>query len=213
MFWRTFFAICFCCLALPGSAPAADGQHLKQEPDMLEKATFAGGCFWCMQHPFDVLDGVVSTTVGYTGGQLRNPSYAQVSAGGTGHAEAIEVVFDSSRISYEKLLDVFWRQIDPTDAGGQFVDRGNQYRSAIFYHDEIQKKKAEASKAALEKSGRFGAPLVTGVVPASVFYRAEEYHQKYYEKNPFRYKFYRYGSGRDKYLQKIWGGEGGRKQE
>lgn len=173
----------------------------------MQQATFAGGCFWCMQHPFDALDGVVSTTVGYTGGQTENPAYEQVSAGGTGHAEAIRIEFDSSRISYEKLLEVFWRQIDPTDAKGQFADRGSQYRAAIFYHDELQKRQAEASKDELERSGRFEKPLVTGIVPASTFYPAEEYHQKYYDKNPIRYKFYRYGSGRDKYLQQIWGSE------
>jgi len=177
--------------------------------DRFETATFVGGCFWCMQSPFDKLEGVVSTTVGYTGGQKPNPSYEEVSAGGTGHAEAIQVVFDPARLSYETLLDVFWRQIDPTDAGGQFADRDNQYRSAIFYHDEDQKQQAEASKAALERSGRFGKPLATDIVPASAFYSAEEYHQKYYKKNPIRYKFYRYGSGRDKYLQKVWGDEHG----
>jgi len=185
--------------------PAHAGD-MKQGATM-QQATFAGGCFWCMQHPFDALDGVVSTTVGYTGGHLPNPSYEEVSAGGTGHAEAIRIEFDPSRITYEMLLDMFWRQIDPTDAGGQFVDRGSQYRSAIFYHDEIQKQKATASKAALERSGRYDKPLVTEIVPASTFYPAEEYHQKYYEKNPVRYKIYRYGSGRDRYLQKIWGKE------
>ncbi len=171
----------------------------------MEKATFAGGCFWCMQHPFDTLEGVVSTTVGYTGGHVPNPTYAQVSAGGTGHVEAIQVVFDPARISYRKLLDVFWRQIDPTDAGGQFADRGSQYRTVIYYHSDAQRRAAEASKAALARSGRFSAPIVTEILPAVTFYPAEEYHQHYYRKNPVRYRFYRYGSGRDAFLRRVWG--------
>ena len=171
----------------------------------MEQATFAGGCFWCMQHPFDTLEGVVSTTVGYTGGHVPNPAYAQVSSGGTGHVEAIQVTFDPERIRYSRLLDVFWRQIDPTDAGGQFADRGDQYRSVIFYHNEAQRREAEASKAALARSGRFSAPIVTEILPAGTFYPAEEYHQHYYRKNPIRYRFYRYGSGRDAFLRRIWG--------
>jgi len=176
----------------------------KQEA-VMEKATFAGGCFWCMQHPFDALEGVVSTTVGYTGGHVPNPAYAQVSSGGTGHVEAIQVTFDPERIRYSRLLDVFWRQIDPTDAGGQFADRGDQYRSVIFYHSEAQRREAEASKTALARSGRFSAPIVTEILPAGTFYPAEEYHQHYYRKNPIRYRFYRYGSGRDAFLRRIWG--------
>jgi methionine-S-sulfoxide reductase len=172
----------------------------------LKKATFAGGCFWCMQPPFDELPGVISTSAGYTGGPEPNPTYQQVSAGQTGHAEAVEIIFDPSQVTYEKLLDVFWHQIDPTTVGRQFVDVGQQYRTAIFYHDEEQKKLALASKESLEESGRFGKPIVTEIVPASEFYAAEDYHQQYYKRSAARYKFYRFFSGRDQYLEKIWGG-------
>lgn len=173
----------------------------------LEKATFAGGCFWCMEPPFDKLDGVISTTVGYCGGQEENPTYKQVSAGKTGHAEAIEIVYDPARISYSDLLDVFWRNIDPTQKDGQFADIGRQYRTAIFYHNEEQKKLAEASKKELENSGRYTKKIVTEIVPATPFYKAEEYHQDYYKNNSIRYKLYRYGSGRDDYLMRKWGKE------
>jgi peptide-methionine (S)-S-oxide reductase len=169
------------------------------------KATFAGGCFWCMQPPFEVLDGVVSTTVGYTGGHKKNPTYEEVSAGGTGHAESIEIVYDPSRIGYEKLLEVFWHNVDPTRRDAQFCDAGHQYRSAIFYHGEEQKRLAEESKKALETSTRLPGPIVTEIVPASEFYPAEEYHQRYHEKNPIRYKFYRYNCGRDQRLKELWG--------
>ena len=169
------------------------------------KATFAGGCFWCMQPPFDAFDGVVSTTVGYTGGHKKDPTYEEVSAGGTGHAEAIEIVYDPSKTSYDKLLQVFWHNIDPTRRDAQFCDTGHQYRSAIFYHDEEQKRLAEESKKALETSKRLPAPIVTEIVPASAFYPAEEYHQRYHEKNPIRYKFYRYNCGRDQRLKELWG--------
>jgi peptide methionine sulfoxide reductase msrA/msrB len=171
----------------------------------LEKATFAGGCFWCMEPPFEKLDGVKEVISGYTGGQKVNPTYEEVSAGTTGHVEAIEVIYDPSKVTYGKLLDVFWKQINPADAGGQFVDRGSSYLSAVFYHNEEQKKLAEGSKKELERSGRFEKPVVTEVRPAGPFYRAEEYHQDYWKKNPVRYKFYRYNSGRDQYLAKIWG--------
>lgn len=170
-------------------------------------ATFAGGCFWCMEPPFDKLDGVIETIVGYTGGHTENPTYEEVSSGTTGHAESIEVIYDPSKVTYEKLLEVFWRNIDPTDPGGQFVDRGSSYRSAIFYHNEEQKRLAEASKQRLQESGRFNKPIVTEIVPAGPFYRAEEYHQDYYKKNPIRYKFYRLGSGRDRFLRKAWGSD------
>ena len=173
----------------------------------LEKATFAGGCFWCMVPPFEKLDGVKEVISGYTGGYKDNPTYEEVSSGKTGHVEAIEVTFDPSKVSYEKLLDVFWRQIDPTDQGGQFVDRGSQYRSVIFFHNPEQKALAEKSKENLAKSGRFSKPVVTEILPAGKFYRAEEYHQDYWKKNPIRYKFYRYNSGRDQFLKKAWGGE------
>ncbi|HVT15150.1 MAG TPA: peptide-methionine (S)-S-oxide reductase MsrA [Thermoanaerobaculia bacterium] len=169
------------------------------------KATFAGGCFWCMQPPFDKLPGVVSTTVGYTGGHKDNPTYEEVSAGGTGHKESIEVVYDPAKVSYQKLLDVFWHNIDPTDASGQFCDHGDQYRSVIFYHDDAQKRLAEQSRQALESSHALKAPIVTETVPASRFYPAEDYHQKYYQKSSLRYHFYRAGCGRDRRLDQLWG--------
>ncbi|HEY3346387.1 MAG TPA: peptide-methionine (S)-S-oxide reductase MsrA [Nitrospirota bacterium] len=170
-----------------------------------ETAIFAGGCFWCMVPPFEKLPGVISVVSGYTGGTKKNPTYEEVSAGGTGHVEAVKVTFDPSKVSYARLLEVFWMQVDPTDGGGQFVDRGQQYRSAIFYLDDGQKKLAEKSKEDLQKSGRFKKPIVTQIVKASEFYNAEEYHQDYYKKNPFRYKFYRYRSGRDQFLENAWG--------
>lgn len=173
----------------------------------LEKATFAGGCFWCMEHPFDELDGVVSTTVGYTGGHKENPTYKEVSAGTTGHTESVLVVYDTAKITYDKLLDVFWRNINPTTPDRQFVDVGSQYRPAIFYHNEEQKHLAEESRDRLDKSGRYNSPILTEIVSATIFYEAEEYHQNYYRKNPIRYKFYRLGSGRDNYLNRIWSKE------
>ncbi len=185
---------------ISGEKTATDTGHGE-----LGKATFAGGCFWCMEPPFDKLEGVKSTTVGYTGGREKNPTYKAVSSGKTGHAEAIEVLYDPSRVTYKELLDVFWRNIDPTQRDGQFVDLGPQYRTAIFYHNEEQKRLAEVSKKELENSGRFDKGIVTEIVPATEFYRAEEYHQDYYQKNPFRYKFYRYGSGRDQFLKRVWG--------
>jgi peptide methionine sulfoxide reductase msrA/msrB len=173
-----------------------------------EKATFAGGCFWCMESPFEKLEGVKEVVSGYTSGQKENPTYKEVSAGGTGHLEAIQIIYDSSKITYTELLDVFWKQVDPTDPNGQFVDRGQQYKTAIFYHNEEQKILAEKSKEKLDKSGRYERQIVTQIVQASKFYRAEEYHQDYYKKNPLRYKFYRYNSGRDRYLKKIWNNNG-----
>ena len=169
------------------------------------KATFAGGCFWCMEPPFDKLPGVISTTSGYTGGQKPNPTYEEVSSGRTGHAEAVQVVYDPKKVSYEQLLDVFWHNIDPTVKNQQFCDVGSQYRTGIFYHDDEQKRLAEASKAALEKSKPFKAPIVTEITRASEFYPAEEYHQDFYLKNPVRYKFYRNGCGRDARLEQLWG--------
>jgi peptide methionine sulfoxide reductase msrA/msrB len=170
-----------------------------------ETATLAGGCFWCMEPPYEKLDGVREVISGYTGGHKENPTYEEVSSGNTGHTEAVQVMYDRAIISYETLLDVFWRQINPTDTGGQFADRGSQYRTAIFYHSDEQKRRAEQSKEKMEKSGRYEKPLVTEIVPTEVFYRAEDYHQDYYKKNPIRYKIYRYGSGRDQYLDKVWG--------
>ncbi len=170
-----------------------------------EKATFAGGCFWCMEPPFDELPGVVSTTSGYTGGQAKNPTYEEVSAGRTGHAEAVEILYDPAKISYARLLDVFWKNIDPFTPNRQFCDVGPQYRSAIFYHDPEQKRLAEASKIALQKSGRFERPIVTEIVAASAFYKAEEYHQNYYKKNPIRFNYYKFTCGRARRLEELWG--------
>jgi peptide-methionine (S)-S-oxide reductase len=168
-------------------------------------ATFAGGCFWCMEPPYDKLDGVLATTSGYAGGDKVDPTYQEVSAGGTGHAEVVQITYDPSKVSYQQLLDVFWRNVDPLDAGGQFCDRGDQYRTAIFVHDEEQRCLAEASKQALVDSGRFEQPIVTEIVAAGPFYPAEDYHQDYYEKNPLRYNFYRWNCGRDARLAELWG--------
>ena len=178
---------------------------LAENKPKLEKATFAGGCFWCLEPPFDKLEGVVSTTPGYTGGHKKDPTYAEVSEGTTGHAEAVEIEFDPGQISYSKLLEVFWRNIDPTTLNQQFADEGTQYRTAIFYHHEEQKRLAEASKQKLEKSDVFGGPIVTEILPAKEFYPAEEYHQEYYKKNSISYKMYKMGSGRDAYLKRTWG--------
>jgi peptide-methionine (S)-S-oxide reductase len=174
-----------------------------------EKATFAGGCFWCMDAPFDKLPGVISVTAGYSGGQTRNPTYEEVSAGSTGHAEAVQIVFDPSKTSYSRLLDVFWRNIDPTVKDRQFCDGGNQYRSAVFFHGESQKQAALQSRAALEKNKPFKGAIVTEITPASEFYPAEEYHQHYYKKNPLRYKYYRSSCGRDRRLNELWGSAAG----
>ena len=174
-----------------------------------ETATFAGGCFWCMVAPFEKLDGVVEVVSGYTGGIVESPDYEKVSSGATGHFEAVRITYDPSRVPYEKLLEVFWMQIDPTDAGGQFVDRGPQYRTAIFYHTDTQRKAAEKSLKALEASGRFDRAVATKILKASAFYRAEEYHQKYHTKNPARYRYYRSASGRDIFLERKWGSNQG----
>ena len=180
---------------------------MKTEPKNYKIATFAGGCFWCVESDFEKVDGVIEAVSGYAGGHKPNPTYKEVSGGGTGHTEAVQVHYDPDKITYKELLDVLWRHMDPTDAGGQFVDRGSQYRPAIFYHDEEQKRIAEASKAELEKSGRFSKPVATEIVPLEEFYPAEEYHQDYYSKNPLRYKMYRYGSGRDQFLSRTWSAE------
>jgi len=176
----------------------------------LARATFAGGCFWCVEADFDKVEGVVSTTSGYIGGQVPNPTYEQVSAGTTGYVEAVEIVFDPRRVSYDKLLEVFWVNIDPTVVNRQFCDVGSQYRSAIFVHDEAQRRAAEASKAALQKSKPFKAAIVTPIEAATTFYRAEDYHQDYYLKNPVRYRFYRTGCGRDARLKELWGERAGK---
>ncbi|MCM0080410.1 peptide-methionine (S)-S-oxide reductase MsrA [Geomonas sp. Red32] len=171
----------------------------------LQKATFAGGCFWCMEHPFDELPGVVSVTSGYTGGETKNPTYEEVSAGGTGHAESVEVLYDPSKISYQQLLTRYWHNIDPTTKDAEFCDHGHQYRSAIFFHNEEQHRLAVKSKQDLEKSRPFKGAIVTEIVPAGPFYPAEEYHQHYYKKNPIRYHYYRFACGRDQRLKDLWG--------
>lgn len=195
-------------LFLAATAARADGAT--RAPAGKAVATFAGGCFWCMEPPFKRLDGVVSVTSGYTGGHVANPSYREVSAGDTGHAESVEIVYDPAKLSYEKLLDVFWHNVDPTTPRRQFCDTGDQYRTAIFYHDERQKQLAEASRAALERSGVLhGATIVTEIVPASAFYAAEEVHQDYYRKQAVRYEIYRHGCGRDQRLQQLYGAAAG----
>jgi peptide-methionine (S)-S-oxide reductase len=167
------------------------------------QATFAAGCFWCVEADFDKVDGVVSTTSGYAGGKVGNPTYQQVSAGGTGHTEVVRIVYDPAKVSYQQLLDVFWKNVDPLAADKQFCDTGDQYRSAIFYHDEEQRKLAEASKTSVQ--GKFKEPVQTQIAAAGAFYPAEDYHQDYYKKNPVRYKFYRYNCGRDARLEQLWG--------
>ena len=171
----------------------------------LDVATFAGGCFWCMEAAFQETKGVTSVVSGYSGGKEENPTYKEVLTGKTGHLETVEVRYDPSKISYEKLIDIFWRQIDPTDTGGQFVDRGAQYKTAIFYHNESQKKAAEKSKKELEDSGKFDKPIATEILSVSTFYKAEEYHQDYYKKRILQYNIYKKGSGREDYIKETWG--------
>jgi peptide methionine sulfoxide reductase msrA/msrB len=175
-------------------------------PAGAETAVFAGGCFWCTEADFEKKDGVIEAISGYTGGSVENPTYKQVSKGGTGHVEAIKVIYDARKITYDQLLDHFWRHVDPTDANGSFVDRGRHYRSVIFYDNDRQRQKAEASKAKLAASGVFDKPIVTDILPLGSFYEAEAYHQDYYKRNKIRYKWYRSGSGRDKFLKKTWAG-------
>lgn len=179
--------------------------------DIYETATFAGGCFWCMVKPFEEMPGVVQVVAGYTGGHKECPTYEEVCAGKTGHYEAVQVAYDPAVVTYEELLETYWRQIDPTDPGGQFHDRGQSYQTAIFYHSQAQKAKAEASKELLQQSGRFDRPVVTKILPASPFYPAEEYHQDYHKKNPARYSAYRRGSGRQGFIEKYW--PGGREED
>jgi peptide-methionine (S)-S-oxide reductase len=194
--------------ALGGAILGAALAAMAAEPATKEKtatatAVFAGGCFWCMEPPYDALPGVIATTSGYAGGQKANPTYEQVSAGDTGHIEVIQVTYDPKQISYEKLLEVFWRNVDPLDKGGQFCDRGSTYTTAIFVHNQEERKLAEQSKVAAEK--QLGKKIVTAIRPAATFYPAEEYHQDYYQKNPLRYKYYRYSCGRDQRLEELWG--------
>ncbi|MBH37842.1 peptide-methionine (S)-S-oxide reductase [bacterium] len=173
-------------------------------PNNINKATFAGGCFWCMEAPFTEIKGVISVRPGYTGGKEKKPTYETVITGKTGHVEAIHIEYDESLVSYNTLLKLFWEQIDPTDETGQFVDRGDQYKTVIFYHSNYQKEKAINSKKALEKSGRFSKPIVTKIRQAEIFYLAEDYHQQYYKKHPEDYKRYKIGSGREQFIQTYW---------
>jgi peptide-methionine (S)-S-oxide reductase len=189
-------------LAISTSAAA---QRPAAEAPKPATAIFAGGCFWCIEADFDKVPGVISTTSGYIGGRSANPTYQQVSSGGTGHAEALEIVFDPAKVSYQKLLDVFWHNIDPLAKNAQFCDHGDQYRSAIFYLDETQRRQAEASKTAVQ--ARFPQPVQTTITAAGPFYKAEDYHQDYHLKNPIRYKFYRFNCGRDARLRELWGKE------
>jgi len=193
---KYFTALSLSFMSMVTPSDAATAQY--------EQATFAGGCFWCMVHPFDQLEGVIETVSGYTDGATDNPTYQQVSTGTTGHVEAILITYNPSKITYLTLLDKFWKQIDPTDAGGQFVDRGSQYRTGIYYHNEEQRKLAEKSKKELNASGKYARPVVTEIKKAGKFFKAEEYHQDYYKKSPTRYKTYRRHSGRDAFLGKIW---------
>lgn len=179
--------------------------NMKTQSEDLKKATFAGGCFWCSEADFEKAEGVIEAVSGYTGGKSENPTYEEVSAGRSGHLEAVQVLYDPAKISYRQLLDVFWRHVDPTDPGGQFADRGPQYRTAIFYHDDDQRRQAEESRKQLNASGRFPKPVATEILPLAEFYPAEEYHQNYYKKNSLRYSMYRQGSGRDQFIQQAWG--------
>ena len=195
----------FLVLALCGDSVAEQPKPATPtQSNQLATAVFAGGCFWCVEADFDKLPGVSSTESGYAGGELKNPTYEQVSHGGTGHAESVRVTYDPNKVTYEQLLDYFWRHVDPTVKDRQFCDVGNQYRTAIFYQDDAQRRAAEASKATLEKNGRF-SHIYTEIAPAGTFYLAEEYHQDYYRKNPIRYKYYRTACGRDVRINEVWG--------
>jgi peptide methionine sulfoxide reductase msrA/msrB len=180
-------------------------QPMAKTAEHTKTAVFAGGCFWCTEADFEKVNGVIDAISGYTGGHVKNPTYEQVSAGGTGHVEAVEVIYDPDKVTYRQLLDVFWHHVDPTDAGGQFVDRGSQYRSVIFYANDEQRRLAEESKKEIHANGPFHRPIVTRILPLGPFYKAEEYHQNYYKKNPLRYRWYRSGSGRDRFLASTWG--------
>jgi peptide-methionine (S)-S-oxide reductase len=194
----------FIALVFGGLLGIPEGNYANAKLDEA-KATFAGGCFWCMEEAFEAVEGVVSVVSGYTGGQVENPTYEQVSAGGTGHTESIEVIYDPNKVTYTQLLEVFWRNVDPTTPNAQFCDHGNQYRTAIFYHDENQKKLIDASINKIESSKTFPESIVTEISPASRFYLAEEYHQDFYTKNPIRYKYYKWNCGRAKRLEQLWG--------
>jgi peptide methionine sulfoxide reductase msrA/msrB len=198
IFFSIFFSLIFTLTAMEAIAAKETAQNT-------EKALFAGGCFWCMEKPFEILDGVISVTSGYAGGSRKNPTYQNY--GAAGHVEVVQIIYDSMKVSYEKILDTFWRQINPTDSGGQFVDRGHEYTSGIFYYNDSQMRLAEESKLNLEKRGVFNKPIVTPIIAAPEFWPAEDYHQDYYKKNPLRYKYYRSGSGRDTFLKKYWQGK------
>jgi peptide methionine sulfoxide reductase msrA/msrB len=210
---KTLFIACLTIAAVIFGLHQARSTEEKMEKvkspqsEKTAEAVFAGGCFWCTEADFEKVDGVIDAVSGYTGGRVANPTYQQVSAGSTGHVEAVKVIYDPGKITYERLLQVFWRHVNPTDGGGQFVDRGSQYRSAIFYANEQERQLAEASKKELEAGGRFGQPIATDILSLGPFYPAEDYHQDYYQKNPLRYRFYRAGSGRDQFLEKVWAGE------
>lgn len=205
LFIVTAISVMAAILSLAAGGDDTKGKTMDVDERHLHKATFAGGCFWCTESDFEKIDGVTEVVSGYTGGPEKNPTYHEVSAGRTGHLEAARIIYDRTKVSYEELLDVFWKHVDPTDAGGQFVDRGFQYRTAIFYHDEEQKRLAQKSKNDLNQSGRFTKPIVTEILALTEFYPAEDYHQDYHQKNPLRYKFYRYNSGRDQFIKKTWG--------
>ena len=202
LFLKRFFCLAVFLALLPGVIAAQAQTPAPPKPGV---ATFAGGCFWCMEEAFDKVKGVIKTTSGYTGGHLANPTYHQVTGGGTGHTEAVQVLFNPAEVSYEKLLDIFWHNIDPTQANGQFCDLGDSYRSEIFFHDDAQRKAAEASKTRLMKEKPFRGEIVTAVTRAGPFYEAEGYHQDYHIRNPMRYKFYKSGCGREARLRELWG--------
>ena len=197
--------ICSILFAMVFTACAEDQGD--QDAHRFKKAVFAGGCFWCMEPAFEEIDGVKEVVSGYTGGRIENPSYEDVSAGETGHIESVQVTYDPEQVTYDQLLTVFWRQIDPTDALGQFADRGQQYKTAVFYADDTEKTLAEQSREAIRNSGKYHGEIVTQIMPSTPFYPAEQYHQDYYKKNPQRYKMYRTHSGRTQYLKQIWGEE------
>ena len=193
-----------CIIALADMFVYGD-ETMKEDMSTYKTAIFAGGCFWCMEPPYEKLDGVISVVPGYTGGKTADPTYAEVSTGKTGHLEAVKIIYDPQRISFKELIDVYWTQIDPTDAGGQFYDRGSQYKTAIFYGDDAEKTIAETSKRELAESGRFDKPVMTQILPAATFYEAEEYHHDYYHKNPIHYNSYKRGSGRESFIHTHWG--------
>jgi peptide methionine sulfoxide reductase msrA/msrB len=207
---KNLFALIMMLILIVAGCRSADSSqqavktNMAKDNAMVRVATFAGGCFWCTEADFEKAPGVVKVLSGYTGGWKENPTYEEVSSGTTGHVEAVQVHYAPAKVTYEELLNYFWRHIDPTDPGGQFVDRGPQYRSVVFYHDEEQKRLAENSKEELSRSGSFDKPVATEIVQFTRFYEAEAYHQDYYKKNPLRYKYYRYASGRDQFLKKVW---------